>query len=177
MAPPTSLSSHERTRVEDYLNDKVQVSADLESLDSLLSSLRAQQELQRKQVLSSPSVPAFLHVHLTDATDNQLAEAHGALSKATKASDDHAQATRTRAAAFSAEQADIDRRLKAITQSESSEEAVQRLETSMERLQRLEISKGYVELLKEAEELRYAFAGFGGRITDTKGSGTARKLW
>lgn len=56
MAPPTSLSSHERTRVEDYLNDKVQVSADLESLDSLLSSLRAQQELQRKQVWC-PSFP------------------------------------------------------------------------------------------------------------------------
>lgn len=30
----------------------------------------------------------------------------------------------------------------------------------MERLQRLEISKGYVELLAEAEELRYDFAGF-----------------
>lgn len=27
----------------------------------------------------------------------------------------------------------------------------------MERLQRLEISKGYVELLKDAEELRYGF--------------------
>jgi hypothetical protein len=50
MAPPTSLSSHERTRVEDYLNDKIQVSADLESLDSLLFSLHAQQELQQKQV-------------------------------------------------------------------------------------------------------------------------------
>jgi hypothetical protein len=50
MAPLTALSSHERNRVEDYLNDKIQVSADLESLDSLLSSLRAQQELQRKQV-------------------------------------------------------------------------------------------------------------------------------
>lgn len=54
MAPPIPLSSHERTRVEDYLNDKIQVSADFESLDSLLSSLRAQQELQRKQV-HSPS--------------------------------------------------------------------------------------------------------------------------
>lgn len=53
MAPPTSLSSHERTRVEDYLNDKIQISADFESLDSLLSSLRAQQELQRKQVLET----------------------------------------------------------------------------------------------------------------------------
>lgn len=46
-----ALSSHERTRVEDYLNDKIQVSGDFESLDSLLNSLRAQHELQRKQVL------------------------------------------------------------------------------------------------------------------------------
>ncbi|KAJ5643919.1 uncharacterized protein N7484_006426 [Penicillium longicatenatum] len=131
MAPPTSLSSHERTRVEDYLNDKIQISADLESLNSLLSSLRAQQELQRKQ----------------------LTDAHEALSNATKASNDHAEATRKRAEAFAAEQADIDQRLKAITQSETSDEAVRRLEKSMERLQRLEISKGYVSLLKEAEEL------------------------
>lgn len=58
MASLTELSSHERTRVEDYLNDKIQVSADLESLDSLLSSLRAQQELQRKQVLP-PTTPTF----------------------------------------------------------------------------------------------------------------------
>lgn len=50
MAPSTLLSSHERTRVEDYLNDKIQVTPDLESLDSLLSNLRAQQDLQRKQV-------------------------------------------------------------------------------------------------------------------------------
>lgn len=48
--PTPSLSLHERTRVEDYLNDKIQVSADFESLDSLLSSLRAQHDLQRKQV-------------------------------------------------------------------------------------------------------------------------------
>jgi hypothetical protein len=47
--------------------------------------------------------------------------------------------------------------LKTITQSDTSDEAVRRLEKSMERLQRLELSKGYVELLKEAEELRYAF--------------------
>jgi len=58
MAPSTSLSSHERTRVEDYLNDKIQVTPDLESLDSLLSNLRAQQDLQRKQVsLALPRVP------------------------------------------------------------------------------------------------------------------------
>lgn len=51
MAAMPALSSHERTRVEDYLNDKIQVSGDFESLDSLLNSLRAQHELQRKQVL------------------------------------------------------------------------------------------------------------------------------
>lgn len=50
--PTPALSSHERTRVEDYLNDKIQVSADFESVDSLLSSLRAQHDLQRKQVLT-----------------------------------------------------------------------------------------------------------------------------
>lgn len=48
----------------------------------------------------------------------------------------------------------------------------------MERLQRLEISKGYVELLAEAEELRYDFAGFLEELrTLTKGSITARRLW
>lgn len=84
-----------------------------------------------------------------------MAEAQEALSNATKASNDHAEATRKRAEAFAVEQVDIDQRLKAITQSETSDQAVQRLENSMERLQRLEISKGYVTLLKEAEELRY----------------------
>lgn len=50
MAATPALSLHERARIEDYLNDKIQVSADFESLDSLLSSLRAQHDLQRKQV-------------------------------------------------------------------------------------------------------------------------------
>lgn len=48
------LSPNESARVEDYLNDKIQTAADLESLDSLLSNLRAQQELQRKQVRTVP---------------------------------------------------------------------------------------------------------------------------
>ncbi|PWY84562.1 RINT-1 family protein [Aspergillus sclerotioniger CBS 115572] len=129
--PASALSSHERTRVEDYLNDKLQVSADLDSLDSLLSSLRAQHELQRKQ----------------------LAEAQEALSNATKASNDHAEATRKRAEAFGEQQADIDQRLKALTGSNSSDEAAKRFEASIEKLRRLEISRGYMTLLKEAEGL------------------------
>lgn len=117
--------------MEDYLNDKIQVSSDLENLDSLLSSLCAQQELQRRQ----------------------LAEAQEALSNATKASNDHAEATRKRAEAFNEQQVDIDRRLKAITQSDVSDEAVRRFERNMEKLRRLEISKGYVGLLKEVDAL------------------------
>lgn len=46
------LSPQEATRVQDYLSDKIQSLADLESLDSLLSNLGAQHELQRKQVNS-----------------------------------------------------------------------------------------------------------------------------
>lgn len=61
--PATTLSIHERTRVEDYLNDKIQTSADLESLESLLSTLRAQHELQRKQVRSVPYASMLAIVH------------------------------------------------------------------------------------------------------------------
>ncbi|KAF9891117.1 hypothetical protein FE257_005053 [Aspergillus nanangensis] len=129
--PPPSLSSHEKTRVEDYLNDKIQVFADFEGLDSLLSSLRAQHELQRKQ----------------------LAEAQEVLSNATKTSNEHAEATRKRAEEFKQQQVDIDKRLKVITGSDASDDAAKRFELSIDKLQRLEISRGYVVLLKEAEEL------------------------
>ncbi|KAL4897048.1 TIP-1 family-domain-containing protein [Aspergillus ambiguus] len=132
MATPTpALSSHEKTRVQDYLDDKIQVFADFESLDSLLASLRAQHQLQRKQ----------------------LAEAEEVLSNATKASNEHAEATRKRANEFNEQQADIDRRLKAITGSDASDDAARRFEASIEKLRRVEISRGYVTLLKEAEEL------------------------
>lgn len=49
-APLDSLSSQEYARVEDYLNDKLQSDEDLDTLDSLLQTLRTQHELQRKQV-------------------------------------------------------------------------------------------------------------------------------
>ncbi|KKK13580.1 hypothetical protein P175DRAFT_0435452 [Aspergillus ochraceoroseus IBT 24754] len=129
--PVSTLSPHERMRVDDYLNDKIQISADLESLEALLTSLRAQHELQRKQ----------------------LAEAQEALSNATKASNDHAEATRKRAEAFNEQQADIDQRLKALTGSDASDEAAKRFESSIKKLRRLELSRGYVALLKDAEDL------------------------
>ncbi|KAL4873513.1 hypothetical protein BDV12DRAFT_79823 [Aspergillus spectabilis] len=129
--PVSTLSTDERIRVEDYLNDKIQTSADFESLESLLSNLRAQHELQRKQ----------------------LSEAQEALSNATKASDDHVEATRKRAEAFNEQQADIDRRLKVLTRSDASDEAAKRFEADIKKLRRLELSRSYVTLLKDAEEL------------------------
>ncbi|OKL60645.1 hypothetical protein UA08_04056 [Talaromyces atroroseus] len=126
-----SLSSQEYMRVEDYLNDKLQSQEDLDSLDLLLQNLRTQHELQRKQLL----------------------EAQEALEEATKASDDHRNAVRTQVQAFNQEQADIDQRLKTITQSETSDAAVRRFESIMEKLQRLDVAKGYLSLLQEVETL------------------------
>ncbi|KAL4924303.1 RINT-1 family protein [Aspergillus undulatus] len=130
----SALSTHEWTRVEDYLNDKIQTSADFESLESLLTTLRAQHELQR----------------------GQLAEAQEALASATQASNDHVEITRKRAEAFNEQQADIDRRLKTLTGSDASNEAAKRFEASIEKLRRLELSRGYITLLKDAEELSKA---------------------
>lgn len=38
------------SRVQDYLDDKLQSSADLETLDSLLANVKNQQDLLKKQV-------------------------------------------------------------------------------------------------------------------------------
>lgn len=38
------------SRVQDYLDDKLQSSADLDSLDSLLANVKEQQDLLKKQV-------------------------------------------------------------------------------------------------------------------------------
>ena len=46
----TRLQTQERTRVEDFLNDKLQTSADLSNLDSLLQNVRHQQSLLEEQV-------------------------------------------------------------------------------------------------------------------------------
>lgn len=55
---------------------------------------------------------------------------------------------------FKSLQADIDRRLLILTQSETSDDAVQKFDSSMESLQRLDVAKGYFQLLTEVEDLR-----------------------
>lgn len=48
-------------RVQDYLDDKLQSAADLDSLDTLLDNVREQQELLKKQVGSS-----ICYVHMVN---------------------------------------------------------------------------------------------------------------
>jgi hypothetical protein len=46
----------------------------------------------------------------------------------------------------------------ALTRSNASDEAAKRFEAGIRKLQRLELSRGYIGLLKDAEDLRYGTA-------------------
>lgn len=50
-------------RVQDYFDDKLQSAADLESLGTLLDSVKAQQHLLQKQVRMSSVVGETVHAH------------------------------------------------------------------------------------------------------------------
>lgn len=119
-------------RVQDYLDDKLQSSADLETLDSLLDTVKNQQSLLKRQ--------------LDDARRDH--------EDAKRKSEKHHGSLRQKAQVFQKEQGDIDRRLLIVTQSETSDDAVQKFEASMERLRKLDVAAGYVELLKEVDALR-----------------------
>ena len=56
--------------------------------------------------------------------------------------------------AFQKQQADIDRRLMIVTQSEISDDAVRRFESSMDKLHRLDVANAYLEMLAEVDKLR-----------------------
>lgn len=121
-------------RLEDYLNDKLQTYADFESLDSLLTNIRTQQDLLQKQLQDSKS-------ELRDAEDAyQSANA----------------AVKRKAQSFQKQQRDIDNKLLIVTQSETSDDAVTRLDSAMEQLRRLDMANGYLEMLEAVEELRLA---------------------
>lgn len=118
-------------RVEDYLNDKIQTNSDLENLNSLLDNVRKQQSLLKQQ----------------------LQEAESALRNSRIASEGHSADLLRHTQAFQKKQADIDRRLLIVTQSETSGDAVLKFDSSMERLRRLDIATGYIELLAEVDKL------------------------
>jgi RAD50-interacting protein 1 len=116
-------------RIGDYLDDKLQTLADLESLDGLLLAVRDQQALLRKQ----------------------LDDAQKDLEEARQASVEHDASLKLQVAEFEHAQEDIDRRLKGITMSDTCEVAVKRFESSMDRLHQLDVAKGYVQILQLVE--------------------------
>ncbi|KAL8870314.1 MAG: hypothetical protein Q9174_003615 [Haloplaca sp. 1 TL-2023] len=118
-------------RVEDYLNDKLQTVADLANLDNLLQNVKHQQALLKEQ----------------------LTAAEQDLSQSTEESEAHASALLQQARAFKKQQADVDRRLLIVTQSETSDDAIGKFEEDIKALRRLDVAKGYVELLAEVEQL------------------------
>ena len=120
------------TRVQDYLDDQLQSSADLDNLDTLLDNVKKQQELLKKQ----------------------LDEARRDHEDVQNRSQQHDASIREKAEAFQKDQSSIDRRLLIVTQSETSDEAVEKFEESMEKLRKLDVAAGYVELLKEVEDLK-----------------------
>ncbi|KAI4111393.1 MAG: hypothetical protein LQ339_000592 [Xanthoria mediterranea] len=119
------------TRVEDYLNDKLQTTADLEGLDILLENVQTQQDLLKQQLLE--------------------AEKH--LAETTKASEAHRSALLQQARTFKNQQADVDRRLLIVTRSETSDDAIGKFDADIKALQHLDVATGYVELLAQVEDL------------------------
>jgi RAD50-interacting protein 1 len=84
----------------------------------------------------------------------QLRDAESTLDESTKACDAHNRSLLERAETFKKQQADVDRRLLILTQSDTSDDAIVRFNSSMQRLQRLDVAQGYFNLLKEAHSLR-----------------------
>lgn len=127
----SSLPDDAATRVEDYLSDKIQTAADLQNVEDLLARVRQQQDLLKKQ----------------------LVEAKSQLEDVQATSNSHVQALMDRTASFQQDQADIDRRLQILTQSEVSDDAARIFESRMSKLRRLDAATGYVEILQEVDSL------------------------
>ena len=85
----------------------------------------------------------------------QLHEAEAKFDETTKISKAQSTKLLQETQKFKKHQADIDRRLLILTQSETSDDAIRKFDSSMESLQRLDVAKGYFELLMEVENLRY----------------------
>ena len=135
-------------RVEDYLNDQLQTSTDLANIDSLLADVQNHQELLEQQVTFSNAASRCRSPDV-----HKLQKARQSLQKSLDTSNAHFTGLRKQATEFKFQQANIDRRLRIATQSETSDDAVQKLEASMESLRKLDVAKGYMELLQEVEQL------------------------
>ncbi|EQL01985.1 RINT-1 family protein [Ophiocordyceps sinensis CO18] len=127
-APGTSLDM----RVEDFLDDRLQSTADLDTLDELLASV----ETQRTQLQS------------------QLDDAVRELEEARRTAQDRHVSLQARIDDFKQLQQTIDVRAKIAAASDAPSEAIARLQQPMKKLQTIELAQKYLFLLQDVEALR-----------------------
>lgn len=135
MAATTFTRSHSiepDIRLEDYLDDKLQSTADFENLDNLIASV----EVQRSQL------------------QTQLDDAVRELEETRRSARDHQGGLSQSIDAFHALQESIDARLKIVANSTAPDEAIRRLEGPMKQLHKVELAYHYVLLLRDVEDMR-----------------------
>lgn len=119
-------------RVEDYLDDKLQSTTDLENLEVLLASV----ETQRSQLQSQ--------------LDNALKE----LDEVRDTSRNRKTSLEQRIHDFQELQNSIDVRVKIAASSDAPNQAIARLQTPMRKLRTVELAQKYLSLVQEVETLR-----------------------
>ncbi|KAI0506376.1 RINT-1 family protein [Xylaria bambusicola] len=119
-------------RLEDYLDDKLQSTADFENLDNLIASV----EVQRSQL------------------QTQLDDAVRELEEARRSAQDRQGGLSKSISEFRSLQESIDARLQIVANSTAPDEAIQRLEGPMKQLHKIELAYQYVSLLHDVENMR-----------------------
>lgn len=122
----------QEVRVQDFIEDKLQSTTDIDHLDDLLANV----ELQRTQ----------LQTQLDDATKE--------LDAARRSGGDRQETLARRIDDFDTLQRSIDVRLQIVASSDAPDEAIRRLEPPMRRLHRVGLALDYLCLLRDVETLR-----------------------
>ncbi|GJN71302.1 hypothetical protein PLICBS_005365 [Purpureocillium lilacinum] len=130
--PETARDTSLDIRVEDFLDDKLQSTADLDTLDELLASVDSQCTQLRSQLDDAAK-------ELEEAR-NTAQNRHGSL--------------QARIDEFNKLQESIDVRVKIAAASDAPSEAIARLQKPMKKLQTVELAQKYLVLLQDVEGLR-----------------------
>ncbi|KAJ4254950.1 hypothetical protein NW762_009750 [Fusarium torreyae] len=119
-------------RVEDFLDDKLQSTADLENLDTLLANV----ELQRNQLQS------------------QLDTAVKVLEETRRTADGRQGSLAARIEEFQKLQESIDLRAQIYAASDAPDQAIERLKSPMNKIKAVERAQSYLALLQDSERFR-----------------------
>lgn len=119
-------------RLEDFLDDKLQSTTDLDNLDTLFASV----EHQRSQLQS------------------QLDDASKELDLARRSTSDRQAALAKQISEFESLQHSIDVRLQIVAASDAPDEAIRRLEGPLAQLHKVDLAHKYLLLLQDVEDLR-----------------------